>query len=423
MRQEFLESLLRQRAHLAHSPLSQCSDKTLPDLAKSIKKVVVPSADLDGADSEGEEEQPVDLLPLSALTAAINAVAARTNYGIDTVPSSSTNEVSVPAALQMWRWEVRDMNLLASENRDKIAARREERQRAREEASGLLDELPEDERKGILSRGRKIKPLLIKSEGGSPAPTKERQTAVPPPSRLADADDDDVFVTPPRPAPKVAEPQRQGTPVSPSKSSASRQSPLPKDKAISPEHEARSAEKEERRREREAKKAEKVRKEAEKEAKKLKVEQAKKRAASFMSSFMQRPRSASPTKPVKDGDISDFDRAFPPCNYKDMASTNRFARKLAGDVADTWDDASVPHASLLSDLKGKATGRVGRKPSRKGIHPPISVRDSMRLITEASVLGDGQEGKRGLANLADRKRLPIKLLHFHTDRRPAWYGA
>ena len=49
----------------------------------------------------------------------------------------------------------------------------------------------------------------------------------------------------------------------------------------------------------------------------------------------------------------------------------------------------------------------------------------MRMITEASIMGEDrleEEGKRGLANLADRKKVHIKLLHFHTDHRPAWYG-
>ncbi|PWN37163.1 uncharacterized protein FA14DRAFT_187292 [Meira miltonrushii] len=205
---------------------------------------------------------------------------------------------------------------------------------------------------------------------------------------------------------------------------------------------ARDAEKEakeeEKRKERQArdaekakKEAEKIAKEAEKEAKRQKEIMQTKMSASFMSAFVQKPAgpSISPKKQIPD-DVSDFDRTFLPCTFKNLAPINRFSRAVASDFDGCIGKSDLAQDKLLKSFledgnKSKPARAQGRK-SRKGIRAPVSVRESMRLITEAGVLGDDrlleENGKRGLANLADRKKLPIKLLHFASDRRPAWYG-
>lgn len=194
---------------------------------------------------------------------------------------------------------------------------------------------------------------------------------------------------------------------------------------LSPEQEAKQAEKEEKKRVRELKRAEKAEKDAQKEAKLKKEAQAKARSANFMNSFI-RPRTASPVKVEKEKEVtvmSDFDKVFRACTFKDLAPINRFAGTSSG--SGLLNSGTESKEILLQDFKERYARRRSNNGSRKSIHPPISVRESMRLITEASVMGDEkleENGKRGLANLSDRKKVPMKLLHFASDRRPAWYG-
>ncbi len=73
----------------------------------------MPEADLGSSDSEtsAASSSSRSKTHTPVIQAAINAVAERTNYGIDNadIPSSSTDEAAtVPAALQLWRWEVKD---------------------------------------------------------------------------------------------------------------------------------------------------------------------------------------------------------------------------------------------------------------------------------------------------------------------------
>ncbi|MCO5555716.1 hypothetical protein L7F22_009261 [Adiantum nelumboides] len=177
--------------------------------------------------------------------------------------------------------------------------------------------------------------------------------------------------------------------------------------------------------------AEKAAKEAEKEAKRNKEILQTKKAANFMSAFVQKPAgpSTSPKKQITE-DISDFDRTFLPCTFKNRAPINRFERAIASDFDGCIGKNELVKDQLLNSFLTQSSkskpDRAQKSKSRKGIRAPVSVRESMRLITEAGVLGDDrlleENGKRGLANLADRKKLPVKLLHFASDRRPAWYG-
>ncbi|WFD36030.1 hypothetical protein MCUN1_002901 [Malassezia cuniculi] len=140
-------------AHLTLvASLTQESDKTAADLAKSIKAMVAP----DG--------QGADVLPLSVIQDAISLVAERHNYGID--------DVDIPT-LQIWRWEVKDDALLPEENREKLRARREERVKAREEAREQWAALP-SESKQALTQGKKP-PKQSKPPPQAPeTPTREQ---------------------------------------------------------------------------------------------------------------------------------------------------------------------------------------------------------------------------------------------------------
>lgn len=76
------------------------SEKTLQALTKHIHRELLPVNDED--DSGARTTTPI--LSLEAVEVAINSIAARNNYGLDSVP----NGAKVPAALHVWRWEVLD---------------------------------------------------------------------------------------------------------------------------------------------------------------------------------------------------------------------------------------------------------------------------------------------------------------------------
>lgn len=364
-------------------------------------------------------------------------MAERVNYGIDDAAASSLTslaEHSVPPGLQVWRWEVRDAGQLAPESREKLLARRQEREKAREEAYGLLHRLPQAETNALLAPKKRGKASDVK-EAAEATPSKPQRPA-PAQAEVAIVveDDDDKgsdfeFVTP--------SPKKKSTPMGsgasngtsslgPSPTTVKSESKEAKKAATSPEQDAKQAEKEEKKRQRELKRAERAEKEALKESRRVKEAQAKAKAASFMSSFMQTPRPASPAKVERKGagTLTDFERTFLTCSYKDLAPINRF-RIGSGSSMDAAVESKQSREELLQDLRARSSRSCRPLRSRRGIHPSVSVRESMRLITEASILGDEkleENGKQGLANLSDRKRVPMKLLHFGSDRRPAWYG-
>ncbi|UZJ51094.1 hypothetical protein CBS101457_000414 [Exobasidium rhododendri] len=432
--------------------LTQESDKSLFDAANKIKELVVPVAD---EDVDGDAVLTVqEILTTSSIVKAIEKVAERVNYAIDDAGAtdSSVRSHLKHSPIHIWRWEIKDVGLLAADNREKILARREERVRAKAEIEQTFQEMPAHVRYDLLAPRSRLVDLMKNgvlchtntwrrdaSKVGIRAPDatvqqrqQEKEAAI-----VIEDDEEDVKPTEDEfstPSPKkkavlAASPIENGD----SKGSTSQlvgpakeRSEVKKAVALSPEQEAKQAEREEKKRQRELKRVEKEKKEADKEAKKKREAQANSKAASFMSSFIQRPRSVSPIKAEqKDASISDFDKAFQACLYKDVAPINSFrtGSPCALHVGRLAEENAV---DLLQLFKAQvSTKRSHARRPRKGIHPPISVRESMRLITEASVLNDEkleENGKRGLHNLSDRSKIPMKLLHFATDRRPAWYG-
>lgn len=120
--------------------LAQESDKSAPELAKSIKATVAP---------EGHAAVSLDT---KVIQDAISVVADRCNYGIE------APDTDIPATLQLWRWEVRDDSLLPDENREKLLARREERILAKGEAQAYFDALPADTRESLVSGKKAPRP-------------------------------------------------------------------------------------------------------------------------------------------------------------------------------------------------------------------------------------------------------------------------
>lgn len=306
-----------------------------------------------------ENGDVVDVLPVQLLQTTIESIAQRVNYGIDAPPDSSM----VPS-LQLWRWEVNDVGLLPEENLAKLLARREERGQAKSQALEQFDALPEDMRQSLLD-GKKV------------------------------AKGKDAPVTP-TPAPK-ADSEPPAPPVT----------PVPKEKS-------------ERSKLRESKKAERQAKEQERQAKEQKNEKDKQAQVRLFNSFFQQPTTrASPKK--EEEEKNDFQRTFLPCEYKNMANLNPFYHEVDDTLLHKMDAREHNKEELLVQFKRMGTQC---KAHPRGIHPPVSVRDIMKCVQESDVLGGNAEEqtKHELEKLNNRRLLPIKLLHFQTDRRPGWVG-
>lgn len=113
-----------------------------------------------------------------------------------------------------------------------------------------------------------------------------------------------------------------------------------------------------------------------------------------------------------------------------MAPVNKWSRNLKRDIREEIGTASQSPAELLSQYQSKLSYPLQQRrarqaaSSRKGFHPETSVREVMHLVRESDVLGEvaAENAKMGLEKLQSRRSVPIKLLQFHSDRRPGWYG-
>ncbi|KAE8223468.1 hypothetical protein CF319_g3500 [Tilletia indica] len=253
-----------------------------------------------------------------------------------------------------------------------------------------------------------------------------------------------------------------------------------KDQETQQKKEAREAKEEEQRVKREAREAkeeeQRVKREAKEAEKQKKEEKARKEAAThaktrnFMSSFLKKPASSSSSKQAAMAATvtaranigkSDFQRTFIPGVYKDLAPINRWqkpassellrileAQDDAMDIDSASDAAPLSKEDLLADLKQKMPRRkpqpqtadkisaifsslpmdtpsAAQRRSRRGIHPPVVVRQVMRGVAESDIVGGeaALEAKRALDRIiSDRSLVRLKFIHFEQDRRPGWYG-
>ncbi|TKY90407.1 hypothetical protein EX895_000405 [Sporisorium graminicola] len=479
--------------------LVQESDKSLVELAKSIRSRLMPEAELGSSDSEASAaSSSKSKLSLPCIQAAINAVAERKNYGIDSsaVPGHSLTTTAddapaVPAALQLWRWEVTDQSMLPAEFLDKLSERRSDREAARAQAQQLFNNLKQEERQALLDKYTKSKisaTVAVDKLASSSTPSKAKSNAAgcsssQPIAIDDDLDDGSVADTEhdkPAPSTPIASHKRKSssssisTPLPSAKRSAaaadastpsSSSSPKDKRKAkelveLSPEKQKEKVEKEAakaerlkakeaKRLEREAKELEKQKAKEAKEAEQKRAEEKKKRQANFFTSFVKKAAPKSPTKSSvgaavassssaagKDAEgVSDFHRTFLPCQYKDLAPINRFASS-AGAAAEaaaakepqmgqedlTREEMLSQFLTRSSVLKRSKAADAPRR--RKGVHPPVSVREIKRIVTESDVLGGNaqEQAEKALDALQDRNKVQLKLLQFESDRRPGWYG-
>src|SRR4051812_36938119 len=99
------------------------SDKTFAALAKYIRLELLPTHDNED-DSRNESSPAMLALPVSTIEFAIKGVMERNNYGLDGVDGAK-----VPAAVCVWRWEVKEdfWEWLPKNGKDKARSRQAER--------------------------------------------------------------------------------------------------------------------------------------------------------------------------------------------------------------------------------------------------------------------------------------------------------
>ncbi|RDX48339.1 hypothetical protein OH76DRAFT_668083 [Lentinus brumalis] len=426
------------------------SDKTLQALSKHLQQELTPAVDED----EEEDGNTPAILPLETVEEAIKAVAKRVNYGLDNPGEAG----KVPAAWLIWRWEVFDKyrDWLPKTAREKADNRFRERQQAKSDVRALFESLPEDERATILgSKGNAKLPAKAKNGTKGIPGTAVIDLRDPKPSTVASEPTTSNNAS----AKETSQPpeNEENASETTEKKSVGR----PK-KPLDPEKAAEKAAKEKERLEKQAAKAEREKKAQEAQAK----------SRSIMANFFGKAKpsaTASPSKikAAKESETgspgpvplqSDFQRAFRPFALKkdaELAPVNwfrvrsrrrRHASRIEGNVIIIDDDEEEDQAlagepedvemvdaqptsaqsglqAILARLPpGLNPPRRPRQPTGFKTYNPLSVRGLMSQLTEAEVAGDDSEVRRLLAILRDRQSIPAKVLSFHEDARPGYFG-
>ncbi|TRM61784.1 hypothetical protein BD626DRAFT_570490 [Schizophyllum amplum] len=417
------------------------SDKTATALCKQIQHTLLPPPEEDDSDALQSNSELARMLPLSALESTIKTVASRVNYGLD-----APDGCKAPASACVWRWEISQnyRDWLPKNVREKADSRRQDRLQAKKDLQSALSALPADEQAAVLHLKNNSK-----ARATSPHATPTQQAA----KEDADAADCDQ------------------TGISPSKaegSSSGKPRGRPKDPVKAAEKEAKEKERQEKRAAKAEKEAAKEREKQEKAAAKAEKErkqiEAQNKSRSLMTSFFSKkpaPRAASLSQPEAGTSQSDFEKTFKPFMVKKdtvLAPVNWYLepKQLRRRASGTPDDVIVidedeeSHAAMDVDAEPVPIGDLGnmspqdhltdvlkrlpdsvepsllpkgrpRPPGPKTLNR-VSVRAIMAQITEAEVTDDVATVRRLRAKLADRREIPAKVLIFHTDSRPGYFG-
>ncbi|KZO95215.1 hypothetical protein CALVIDRAFT_181345 [Calocera viscosa TUFC12733] len=378
------------------------SDKIVNALAKRMKTTLLPEMGSDEGDG-GESEESANL-PLHVLEAAISSVAVRVNYGLD----------DAPAAMSLWRWEVKDLDMLPPDIREKAIKRRADReQQAKRDVAMLLDALPEEERSKLLPNKEKMaskdmfKDPVAKGPEKTPK-SKQKENMTPEPNFK-------TFETP-KTGQSSAESGKK-TITRPRKIPDGEQSALTKEKQ-----------------EKAAQKAEHRQKKGAEQAKAVAT------MTAWLGKGKDKPASkATATTSRSSSAKSDFDRHFHAFVVKkdvELAPVNPFSphkprSKPEPIVLDSEGDIVMEDAPSNSGPEELLSEFLAAVPSsRKGVKSTSTwktaarycVRDVMAQITEAGVMGDDRLVRQLRGRLAAGRNVPVKLLQFHDNIRPAYFG-
>ncbi|KAG2077980.1 hypothetical protein BDR04DRAFT_1064958 [Suillus decipiens] len=419
-----------------HKPLivklAQESEKGITPLAKHIRSELLPSFD---EDDESSRESISVALPLLVVEYAIQSLMVRTNYGLD-----GPLGYKLPSIVCVWRWEVRDdyRDWLPKSTKEKAEIRIAERIQAKADLRAVFESLPQDERDAILD-----------PKGTNKLPTKDINKPNPlsnATTEQADATELKDSIAQRDPSMSANEPENidsaSGTPKARQR------------KATDAEKAAKAKEKEE-------KKAAKAEKE-----KKQKATQDKSRSlmANFFGKAKAPPRE-SPSKPVcgTSNSESDFQKMFKPFVLKkdaEMAPVNWFLKpskpiwkkETSGfshadaivvddtQASETNDiDVFVYRTPAFSYAEANAQERLqdvirslrplrltqpcDRSKSSFKSFSACNTKDIYSQLNDAEIAGDTSQVRYLSNSLKDRKMVPAKVLIFHEDARPGYYGS
>ncbi|KAG0705051.1 hypothetical protein DFH29DRAFT_908572 [Suillus ampliporus] len=422
-----------------HKPLivklAQESDKGVTPLAKHIRSELLPSFD---EDDDSRRESISVALPLLVVEHAIQLLMLRTNYGLD-----GPLGYKLPSIVCVWRWEVRDnyRDWLPKSAKEKAETRMAERVQAKIDLRAVFESLPQDERDAILD-----------PRGINKLPTKDTNKPNPPSNATAEqADTAEIKDSTSQRDPSVSpnEPENidsaNGTPKARQR------------KTADPEKAAKAKEKEE-------KKAARAEKE-----KKLKETQDKSR--SLMANFFGKAKAPPRESPSKGGKPvcgpstgeSDFQKTFKPFVLKkdaEMAPINWFLKSSKRTWGKQTSGFSHADAIVIDDNHASETDTIdvsiystptfnlAEANAQERLHDIVRSLRPLRLtqphhrsksafksfsacnakdiysqLNDAEIAGDTSQ-VRYLSNiLRDRKKLPAKVLIFHDDARPGYYGS
>ncbi|KAG8217560.1 chromatin assembly factor 1 subunit A-domain-containing protein [Butyriboletus roseoflavus] len=413
-----------------HKPLivklAQESDKSIVPLAKHIRSILLPGpGEVEDAHRLGLESN----LSLPVVEQAIKMVMTRINYGLDSPLGQKP-----PAAVCVWRWEVQDAykDCFPKSARDSVDARLAERIQASADLRATFESLSQAEKDAILDPKGIIKlPAkdINKSETGTASPSVSENPSQDHASKDAPIADGEVL-------PENLAPKGRAK------------------KALDPEKAAKIKDKEEKR----AAKAEKEKKQKE----------AQDRSRSIMTNFFGKAKPSVRDSPSKDSNASadppvdnEFQRTFKPFVLKKDAQIaphnwflegkRRFRNQMTGvtheeaivvdddttvqgapDPGMLSDDIVVP--TTLGDSPASLRAFVGelRQSNRLCLrthnvsslktYNPRSVRDTMSQLNDAEIAGDPTQVRHLLSVLRHRQVFPAKVLIFHEDSRPGYYG-
>ncbi|KAH7107447.1 chromatin assembly factor 1 subunit A-domain-containing protein [Auriculariales sp. MPI-PUGE-AT-0066] len=419
-------------AKLAHERYGECfrgargltrphpvSSMMSAGLARSIRKLLIPDSD----------SAAVDRCPPPIIEAALNRVADRVNYGLDSNVTS----------LCEWRWEVKDFDMLPAELREKLDVRKAERIKAKDTLKELFDALPADKREEFAAKkGRKSiakDAKIVVSDVNQDSSVKQQE-------------DEKQFTA-------VADPaQKEGSPV------PEQENVVPGGTA-SPAAAVKKV------------KAEGSSKDAVKKAAKDKEKQDNKKSSAMMMSFFKKPAAPDHAFATADSSASiastsgseniahngrpsqdqpsDFAATFHPFMVRKgvlLAPVNRFAtpaymqatnrhapaetNKDGVAVIDLCsDDDNTPRTPAQDVLKTFVASVPAQfrfpKYAMRGsrghkINFGRSIRETIDKLNDAEVEDDENAIKRLLKDLDDRRRYPVKLLEYREDVRPPYWG-
>ncbi|KAF7966207.1 hypothetical protein HWV62_39698, partial [Athelia sp. TMB] len=211
---------------------------------------------------------------------------------------------------------------------------------------------------------------------------------------------------------------------------------------------------------------ERLEKKAAKAEKEKKAKEAQIKSRSLMATFFSKPKVNNRESPTTDSDVAiaskvagpsssqtAFEKTFKPFVVKkdaDVAPTNWFLRKnkareviLIDDedfalheeetvdrtMQDTYSGADLGQLTatehiraIISTMPPSADSLFTTAPRRRLYAPRVVTRDIIAQLNEAEIADDPSRVRSLLSVLRNRRALPAKVLIFHEDARPGYFG-